>query len=246
MSAEPVWRLNLELFQLQQTPYGLECLDGLAIRETRDGQFFVDPQQEPGNPMNYGPAAESNLALGVDEDLALIAGDARLRHASLPLEDDSPDYNLSLPIGSEKLGVYDPEPLGRAALVGLAEHGDLTLLQVNPGNYQQTRLLHESPAVKNGQPMLYAAKLVLLGSAGSMDVAYDLDGVMRVARVTYDYNSYGLRIDDRGSDGGEEGTGGDPEPRQPIDPLDTDSIALEPPVDMGSEDTPTEPVLLLV
>lgn len=241
MSDSPELRLNLDLFQLQSTPEGLEYVRGMAVNVPGDGQIFVDPQQEPINPASYGPAEEKNLVLGVDDELAATLSDGWVRRASLTLEDDDLHFNLREPFGSNKLAPLSRRPLGRAALVGLAEHDDLTLTRVNASWYEQTRVLYQADiSTGSGELIPYAAKIILLGRTGFIDVAYGSGKSMEITRLKYDYDASilrGERVDNRypddddQDDEGGPGDSHDPEPRQPLSPLGASSVALKPPIE---------------
>lgn len=243
MSASPGPRLNLDLYQLQNTARGPEAISGMSVNVGEGGELFVDPQLERNSPGSYGPAEEGSLILGVDPSVVVFNG--CVHAASLSLEDGNPHLNLGS-IGSEKLAPPSPQAIGRAALLGLAEHEDLRLDKVSASRFSQTRLLHETGISVLDKDVPYAAKLILMAGTGFVDIASGRGKDTQTFRLRYDDSTGRLRME--GADEGGEYEGGnsdDPLPVAPRDPLDTGSISLKIPRQPVVTDSPVPaPVLI--
>jgi|GEM_PF-2731709 hypothetical protein len=235
--------LHLDLFQIQVDAGKLQIVSGIAVKEVTERGFFVadatflDPQNDYGHPL--ASTADENLVLEVDEQLAAkITPEGRIVSGSLVVIDGD-DYDFREPFGVDKLHPPVQRPIGSAALVGIAERQDLTLVNIAAGLFRgrETRELDVAQMRHDEERARYKARLILLTSSGHIQVASDIGSALRVHTLYYDPAEHRIVVEDvdGGSDSG-QGFGGGPgpdsndrQPRGPVTPAGSAAAAVEPP-----------------
>ena len=234
----PRHELNVDLFQVQKVQQTLHISRGISVNVGPNGRLFVDPQLELDNPDSYGPAAAEDLVLGIEEFGSRdVMKNGLACSGALPVADDDRHLNIAEPLGSHRLTRPAAAPIGRAALLGIAEHRDLMVINTYEGLFGQTRLLHEAQISTHNpdERIGFAAKLILLSGTGYVDISWLNDTSANVSRLRYDDKDRLVHVQNirknNDDEGGDEGYGGgnsyDPEPRIPHDPMDKGAIELD-------------------
>jgi hypothetical protein len=175
-----LWHVTAEADRLTVIP-------GMAVREVAGEGWFVDPQDASAN----DPTAstdEHSLALGVDERLLTRVGrDGLLFTAALPILTIE-EQRERIERREERLVPVSGWPIGRIAVIGLAESPDLTLTSIEtyPNGYGSGELYASdaSHGIRRDEPQ--AVRLVRLKDLGKLYLeSAHPDGLVSSFRLEY-------------------------------------------------------------
>ncbi len=243
-------RINVEAFQAWFADGRLEVMPGIAVVDASiSGLRYLDPQHEldyPAGSFSFEPGGRAEIIINEESPPPVVSD--RLYLGSMAVQKTKLGYELYLGQEGKSVSAPDPEPIGRAALVGIVERPNFSVTKLLAGQ-QETRRLQSFPPTWRDD---HHVNLFLLSEGGKIRVVcgphemlqrYELlydsalsDVVVRERRGNDTHGTdYEEGKDESGPDSG-GGPGGDREPRHPTPPAGSAAAEVEEP--QGEEQRP--------
>lgn len=241
--------LNVEAFQLSLVNNKPHATRGIPIGLGTDGGLYIDPQREYCAD-GLGHADPGNLTLKINEDpndlstKPVISGgklyDASLGMWTTPRGHVLPSVHGPMEKSKKEIVLDAAVPIGQAigqsALVGVVGREGHMVENIVSDDRSVTTLLHKFIVMRPTEH--YYVSAILLGQTGSVEITYPANSEDRQGpRGTYSLNyeaSSGIIISGFEGEDGRDDDGPEPddrEPHGPIVPVDSSSVAIEPPVE---------------